>query len=185
MLDRFADAITVEEGRREGGAETRIRLDLRHPDIANSPDNTSERWRLRTARHRLARAPFPRETLTAFHGAEGQKGRRLTAVDLRNESRVAALMAWHFETGPRRPHLVVALALARDADGTLHAEYLIACWLLCLVGLAIDRRTVAKGRISIVVDTAIALPEGELRALGFRRGSQRNGYLGNYFELPA
>ncbi|HMJ71924.1 MAG TPA: hypothetical protein VK471_01020 [Solirubrobacterales bacterium] len=114
----------------------------------------------------------------------------MTAVDLRNESRVAALMAWHFEAsssqgGSQRPHLVVALGLAQDAPGALRAEYLVACWLLCLVGLAIDRRTVAKGRIGVVLDAAIALPEGELGALGFRRGSQRNGYSGDYFELPA
>jgi hypothetical protein len=99
-------------------------------------------------------------------------------------------MAWHFEAssaqgGSQRPHLVVALGLARDARGLLHAEYLVACWLLCLVGLAIDRRTVAKGRIGVVLDTAIALPEAELGALGFKRGSQRNGYSGDYFELPA
>ncbi|HEX6687599.1 MAG TPA: hypothetical protein VF085_02910 [Solirubrobacterales bacterium] len=190
LLDRFADAITVEGGRRDGSAETRIRLDLRHPDVADSPDKGFERWRLRTARHRLARAPFSRETLTAFHAAEAQKGRRLIAVDLQNDSRVAALMAWHFEARPaqdgsRRPHLVVALGPAQDADGALRAEYLVACWLLCLIGLAIDRRTVAKGCIGVVLDTAIALPKDELGALGFRRGSQRNGYSGDYFELPA
>lgn len=189
LLNRFTNAIVVEGGRRHGGAETRIRIDLRQPD-ADSPDNGPERWRLRTTRHRLARAAFARGTLAAFHGAEAQKGRRLTAVDLRNQSRVAALMAWHFEAGPaqggsRRPHLVVALGLAQDAHGALRAEYLVACWLLCLIGLAIDRRTVAKGRIGVVLDAAIALPEGELAALGFRRASQRNGYPGDYFELRA
>ncbi len=99
-------------------------------------------------------------------------------------------MAWHFETssaqgGSQRPHLVVALGLAGDARGVLRAEYLVACWLLCLIGLAIDRRTVAKGRIGVVLDAAIALPEGELGTLGFKRGSQRNGYAGDYFELLA
>jgi ribosomal protein S18 acetylase RimI-like enzyme len=53
------------------------------------------------------------------------------------------------------------------------------------MGLAIDRRTVAKGRIGVVADAAIALYKEELQALGFRRGSQRNGYAGDYFELPA
>ena len=43
---------------------------------------------------------FSREALAAFHGAEAEKGRRLTAVDLRNQNRVAALMAWHFEPRP-------------------------------------------------------------------------------------
>lgn len=190
LLDRLTKAIAIEGGRRDGGAETRIRLDLRHPEVADSPDKSSERWRLRTVRHRLAHAPFSRETLTAFHGAEAQKGRRLTAVDLRNENRVAALMAWHFEAssaqgGSQRPHLVIALGLTQDAQGALRAEYLVACWLLCLIGLAIDRRTVAKGRIGVVLDAAIALPEGELGGLGFRRGSQRNGYSGDYFELSA
>lgn len=51
--------------------------------------------------------------------------------------------------------------------------------------MAIDRRTVAKGRIGVVLDAAIALPEGELETLGFKRGSQRNGYAGDYFELLA
>jgi hypothetical protein len=189
LLNRFADAIAVEGGRRGGIGETRIRVDLRQPD-ADSPDNGSERWRLRTTRHRLARAAFSRETLAAFHVADEQKGRRLTAVDLRNESRVAALMAWHFEArvaqgGSRRPHLVVALGLAQDAHGILRAEYLVACWLLCLIGLAIDRRTVAKGCIGVVLDAAIDLSERELDALGFRRAPRRAGYAGNYFELVA
>jgi hypothetical protein len=136
------------------------------------------------------RAPFSRETLAAFHGAEAEKGRRLTAVDLRNQNRVAALMAWHFEPRPaqggsRRPLLVVALALAGDTQGTLRGEYLTACWLLCLIGLAIDRRTVAKGRIGVVLDAAIALSREELAALGFKRGRRRGGYSGDYFELVA
>lgn len=135
LLYRLANAIAIEGGRRDGGTETRVRLDLRHPEVADSPHKSSERWRLRTARHRLARAPFSRETLAAFHRADARKGRRLTAVDLRSESRVAALMAWHFEAsstqgGSQRPHLVVALGLAQDARGALRAEYLVACWLL-------------------------------------------------------
>jgi hypothetical protein len=156
LLERFAEAIVAEAGRRDGDPETRIRVDLRYPDLSGKQEGQPGRWQLRTARTRLARAPFSRETLAAFHGAEAQKGRRLTAVDLRNESRVAALMAWHFEPRPaqggsRRPHLVVALALAEDARGELRGEYLVACWLLCL---AIDRRTVAKGRIGVVLDAA-------------------------------
>ncbi len=190
LLDHFAEAISVEGGRRNGDAETRIKLDIRYPDIAPEQGHQPERWRLRTARHRLARAPFSRETLAAFHGAEAQKGRRLTVIDLRNEHRVAALMAWHFEARPgqggtRRPHLVVALALAEDARGVLRGEYLVACWLLCLIGLAIDRRTVAKGRIGVVLDAAIALSQDELAALGFKRGPKRDGYSGDYFDLSA
>ena len=99
-------------------------------------------------------------------------------------------MAWHFEPRPaqggsRRPHLVVALALAEDARGELWGEYHLACWLLCLIGLAIDRRTVAKGRIGVVLDAAIALSREELIALGFKRGQRRGGYEGDYFELSA
>jgi hypothetical protein len=192
LLERFAAALVVETGRRAGDPETRVRIDLRYPDPDPEAEGEGgrERWRLRTARHRLAGAPFGREALAAFHGAEAQKGRRLTAVDLGNEGRVAALMAWHFESSPaaggsRRPHLVVALAVAEDARGPLRGEYLVACWLLCLLGLAIDRRTVAKGRIGVVLDTAIDLPREELAALGFKPGRRRGGYRGDYFELVA
>lgn len=190
LLDDLAAAVVVEGGRRRGSPETRITIDVRYPNVLNKQEGQPERWRLRTARRRLERAPFSRETLAAFHGAEAEKGRRFTAVDLRNQNRVAALMAWHFEPHPaqggsRRPHLVVALALAEDAQGTLRGEYLTACWLLCLIGLAIDRRTVAKGRISVVLDAAIALSREEVTALGFKRGRRRGGYSGDYFELVA
>jgi len=190
LVDEFAGAITVEGGRRDGSAETRVAIDLRYPDLPGEAVGQPERWRLRTARHRLARAPFTRAALAAFHAAEAQKGRRLTAVDLRNQGRVAALMAWHFEPRPgqdgsRRPHLVTALSLAEDAEGPLRGEYLVACWLLCMIGLAIDRRTVEKGRIGVVLDAAIVLKETELVDLGFRRGKRRGGYSGEYYELVA
>lgn len=189
LLDRFAEAITIEDGRRHGSTETRVALDLRYPDVAHDQRNRAERWRLCTARHRLARAPFSRPALTAFHSADAQKGRRLTAVDLRNENRVAALMAWHFEARPpqrgtRKPHLIVALSPA-DVRGALRAEYLVACWLLCLVGLAIDRRTVEKGRIGVVLDAGIAVTGQTLAEMGFRPGRKRDGYLGHYLELSA
>ena len=155
LADRFAEAIVVEGGRRDGSAETRVTIDLRHPELADDGGSGGpERWRLRTARHRLARAPFSRDVLAAFHDAEAQKGRRLTAVDLRNQNRVAALMAWHFEPrtrqgGSRRPHLVTALS------------------------------------IGVVLDAAIALKQVELADLGFRRGRRRDGYKGVYYELAA
>lgn len=190
LVDRFAEALVVEGGRRGGSAETRVKVDLRHPELSDGERGRPERWRLRTARHRLVRAPFSRDVLAAFHDAEAQKGRRLTAVDLRNQSRVAALMAWHFEPPPRqggsrRPHLLTALSVAQDAEGPLRGEYLVACWLLCTIGLAIDRRTVEKGRIGVVLDAAIALEQAELAALGFKRGRQRDGYKGAYYELAA
>lgn len=184
-------AIAVEGGRRDGSAETRVTIDLRHPGLAGDEEQHGrERWRLRTARHRLARAPFPRDVFVAFHDAEAQKGRRLTAIDLRNQNRVAALMAWHFEPRPRqggsrRPHLITALSVAQDAEGPLRGEYLVACWLLCAIGLAIDRRTVEKGRIGVVLDAAIALEQAELADLGFKRGRKRDGYKGTYYELAA
>jgi hypothetical protein len=189
LLESFAAALVVEAGHRAGDPETRVKLDLRYPD-PNVEGTGRERWRLRTARHRLAGAPFPRQALTAFHGAEAQKGRRLTAVDLANEARVAALMAWHFEPraaqgGSRRPNLVVALAVAEDVQGPLRGEYLVACWLLCLIGLAIDRRTVAKGRIGVVLDAAIDLSPQQLGDFGFKRGRRRDGYPGDYLELSA
>lgn len=190
LVDEFAEAITVEGGRRDGSDETRVTIDLRYPDVPGEELDQTERWRLRTARHRLARAPFSRAALAAFHGAEAQKGRRLTAVDLRNQSRVAALMAWHFEPRPgqggsRRPHLVTALSLPEDAEGPLRGEYLVACWLLCMIGLAIDRRTVEKGRIGVVLDAAIVLDKTKFADLGFRRGKRRGGYSGEYYELVA
>ena len=191
LVDRFAEAIVVEGGRRDGSAETRVTIDLRHPELPDGGEQgRPERWRLRTARHRLVRAPFSRAALAAFHDAEVLKGRRLTAVDLRNQGRVAALMAWHFEPRPgqggsRRPHLVTALSLSHDVEGPLRGEYLVACWLLCMIGLAIDRRTVEKGRIGVVLDAAIVLDKTELADLGFRRGKRRGGYSGEYYELVA
>lgn len=188
LMEALAAAVVVEPGRRAGSEETRVGVDLRFPDPGDAGGR--ERWRLRSVRHRLAGAPFGRDVLSAFHGADAAKGRRLAAFDLVNEERAAALMAWHFEAraadgGSRRPHLVVALALAHDAKDILRGEYLVACWLLCLIGLAIDRRTVAKGRIGVVCDAAIDLSAGDLAGLGFRRGRRRDGYGGDYFELVA
>jgi hypothetical protein len=122
LVDRFAEAIVVEGGRRDGSAETRVTIDLRHPELADDGGSGGrERWRLRTARHRLA-------------------------------------------------------ASASSPAG---------CWLLCMIGLAIDRRTVENGRIGVVLDAAIALKQVELADLGFRRGRRRDGYKGAYYELAA
>lgn len=189
LLDRLSEGITVEEGRRAGDPETRVKIDLRLPE-SDSGTGAQERWRIRTARHRLARAPFGSNVLAAFHGADGEKGRRLTVVDLVNENRVASLMAWHFEAprsrgGSARPHLVVALAIASDADGDLRAEYMTSALLLCLVGLAIDRCTVEKGQIGVVIDNAIDLSTGDLREFGFTRGPKKDGYKGDYWVLRA
>jgi hypothetical protein len=189
LLDRFSEAITVEEGLRAGDPETRVKVDLRMPDPTPGTGER-ERWRIRTAKGRLARAPFASEVLAAFHGAEAKKGRCLTVVDLGNQSRVASLMAWHFEAPParggsRRPHLVVALAIASDAEGEVLASYMVSAWLLCLVGLAIDRQTLGKGQIGVVIDKAIDLEVDDLQEFGFRRGPQKDGYEGDYWVLSA
>jgi hypothetical protein len=189
LLARFCEAITVEEGLRAGDPETRMKVDLRMPDPALGTGER-ERWRIRTVRSRLAHAPFGSEVLAAFHGAELKKGRCLTVVDLANDSRVASLMAWHFEAPParggsKRPHLVVALAIATDGEGEVLAEYKVSAWLLCLVGLAIDRCTVAKGHIGVVIDKAIDLESEDLREFGFRRGPRKDGYGGDYWVLSA
>jgi hypothetical protein len=190
LVSDFAKAITVADGRRAGSKETRLAIDLRYPDVGRECEGRPARWRLRTERNRLAHSHFPRPALVAFHRADPQKGRRLIVADLRNENRAVALMAWHFDAassrgGRGRPHLVVALAFEQEVCGRLRGEYLVACWLLCLIGLAIDRRTVRKGRIGVELDAAIAVNRHDLAALGFTKGSRRAGYRGNYFELSA
>ncbi len=81
--------------------------------------------------------------MKAWHSADGQKGRRLVVSDLRNDNRVAAILAWHFQSGTRggahRPHLITAAAVRLDAeDPVLRADYLVALWLLVCVTAAID-----------------------------------------------
>ncbi len=128
--------------------------------------------------------------MKAWHMAEGQKGRRLLASDLREDNRVAAILAWHFEPGSRggtrRPHLITAAAVRKDVqDPAVRAEHLIALWLLMCVMAAIDRKTVRAGRVGLVLDSGIELGAGELASLGFKRGRRREGYRGDYYTLPA
>lgn len=128
--------------------------------------------------------------MKAWHMAEGQKGRRLLAGDLREDNRVAAILAWHFEPGLRggahRPHLITAAAVRRDvSDLAVRAEYLVALWLLTCVMAAIDRRTIRAGRVGLVLDGGIALNAGELANFDFKRGRKREGYRGDYYTLPA
>jgi hypothetical protein len=122
--------------------------------------------------------------------AEGRKGRRLLAGDLRNDNRVAALLAWHFEPcgsgGSQRPHLIIAAAIRKDVDDqALRAEFVVALWLLICVVIAIDRRTIKAGRVGLVLDRAIALSSATLIDLGFKRGRKRSGYRGDYYTLSA
>jgi hypothetical protein len=122
--------------------------------------------------------------------ADGPKGRRLLASDLRNDNRVAAILAWHLQPGPSSaaatPHLITAAAIRTDIeDRALRAEYLVALWLLMCVTLAIDRRTIRAGRVGVVLDSGIALSARELADFGFRRGPKSDAYRGDYYTLEA
>ncbi len=190
LIGRLERALTVHHGRRGGEPETRVELDHLLPSPTGG-SNAPARWRLATTAARLYPPPVQSEPMKAWHMAEGQKGRRLIAGDLREDNRVAAILAWHFEPGSpgslQRPHLITAAAVRRDVEGNpaLRAEYLVALWLLMCVMAAIDRRTVQVGRVGLVVDSGIALSAGELAGFGFKRGRQREGYRGDYYTLPA
>jgi hypothetical protein len=124
--------------------------------------------------------------MSVWHGADGAKGRRLLAGDLANDNRVAAVLAWHFEPDTSgRPHLVTAAAIRDGVDRPLEAEYLVALWLLVCVAAAIDRRTIARGRVGLVRDSAIAADLDLLKLLGFRRGRKADGYDGDYYVFEA
>jgi hypothetical protein len=130
------------------------------------------------------------EAMKVWHMANGQKGRRLIAIDLRNDNRVAAILAWHFESSSasasQRPHLITAAAIRKDVeDRSLQAEYMVALWLLVCVLVAIDRRTIKAGQVGLVLDGAIALSPAALADFGFRRGRKRAGYRGDYYTLRA
>lgn len=185
LIGRFATALAVEEGRRAGDPETRIAFDhLLPPPEAEGPSRA--RWRLATSGARLYPPPVTRDPLSVWHGADGTKGRRLLASDLANDNRVAALLAWHFEPDTSgRPHLVTAAAVRQGIDRALEAEYLVAVWLLMCVALAIDRRTIRRGRIGLVRDRAIELDAAQLALLGFRRGRRAGGYEGDYYVFEA
>jgi hypothetical protein len=138
------------------------------------------RWRLYTPRHRLIGVPSPEPARSAWHRADPAKGRRLIAVDVRNESRVAAFLSWHFEdpnikpprakAGRRRPHLITSVCVRQDAQGRLRSEYMTAALLLTLVVSAIDTVTVAHGCIGVLEDSGIVLTPGDLDAFGFTPG---------------
>jgi hypothetical protein len=189
LVERLERALTVHHGRRGGEPETRIELDhLLPPPTAGG--NAPARWRLATTTARLYPPPVQSEPMKAWHMAEGQKGRRLLVGDLREDNRVAAILAWHFEPGSRggthRPHLITAAAVRKDVlDPAVRAEHLVALWLLMCVMAAIDRRTIRAGRIGLVLDGGIELSTGELASLGFKRGRRREGYRGDYYTLPA
>ena len=184
LVERLVGVITITGGRRAGDRQTRVELDHLIPP-PDAPQSTPARWRLRTSDARLYPPPVSREPLAAWHAADGGKGRRLLAADLAAEGRVAALLSWHFEPRRGRPHLVTSAAVRANVSDPVRAEYLVPLWLLLCASLAIDRLTVARGEIGIVIDSAIALSRSERDLLGLVRGSARGGYAGDYFVLRA
>jgi hypothetical protein len=189
LIRRLESVLAVPRGRREGERETRVELDHRLPSPVAAGEPAA-RWRLASTASRLYPPPTESEPLKAWRTAEGQKGRRLVASDLRYDNRVAAILAWHFEpkprSGARRPHLITAAAVRKDLEDTeLRAEYLVALWLLVCVVAAIDRKTGQVGRIGLVLDGGIALTASELAAFGFQRGRMSDGYRGDYYTFSA
>jgi hypothetical protein len=189
LIERLERALMVHHGRRGGEPETRIALDHLLPSPTGE-SNAPARWRLATTTGRLYPPPVQSEPMKAWHMAEGQKGRRLLASDLREDNRVAAVLAWHFEpisrSGAHRPHLITAAAVRKDVDDpAVRAEYLLALWLLMCVMAAIDRRTIQAGRVGLILDGGIALSARELAHFDFKRGRKREGYRGDYYTLPA
>jgi hypothetical protein len=180
LVDRLAEVITVTGGRRAGDPETRVHLDHLIPPPGALPSGPGH-WRLATSEQHFYPPPVSREPLRAWHAADGAKGRRLVATDLRTQSRVAALLSWHFEPRGRRPHLVTSAALRSGISDSVRVDYLVALWLLLCAALAIDRLTIERSHIGLVLDNAIELGRAELDDLGLVRGSARRGYAGSYF----
>jgi hypothetical protein len=184
LIARLAAALVIDEGRRSGDPETRVGLDHRLPDPGRDDPSPRARWRLATSSARLYPPPVARKPMSVWHSADGAKGRRLLAGDLANDNRVAAVLAWHFEPDTSgRPHLVTAAAVRQRVDRALEAEYLVALWLLVCVAAAIDRRTIARGRVGLVRDSAIDVDLATLKLLGFRRGRRADGYDGDYYVV--
>lgn len=111
---------------------------------------------------------------------------------------VAAFLAWHFEGGPvgpgssrrsrRRPHLVVSAGVRDGAAGDIRGAYTVMLWQLFLFVLAIDRRTVQRGRVGVQLDSAILLTAIELEMFGCQKGpsTRHGGYADDgYYELVA
>ncbi len=184
VVDRLAEVLTVTGGRRAGDPETRVHIDHLIPGPADLPAGPA-RWRLATSRRHFYPAPVSRDPMRVWHAGDGSKGRRLVARDLAIQGRVAALLSWHFESRGPRPHLVTSAAVRSGLAEVVRDEYLVALWLLLCVALAIDRLTVKRGEIGLVLDSAIELDRGELVTLGLMRGSARRGYRGDYFVFDA
>lgn len=188
LVRRFEGVVQVESGRRAGDPETVVTVDHLLPNPTFDDEERRARWRLATSRSRLVGFPAGPAALAEWHMADPRKGRRLIAGDLRNQNRAAAILSWHYERGRgrrQRPHLITSLAVRHDIAERLRGEYMVALWLLTCIALAIDRRTVRRGRVGVVLDNAIELDSSELDAFGFARGPKRGGYRGEYYELRA
>lgn len=184
LVDRLARVTTVTGGRRGGDPETRVQLDHLIPSL-DALGSGPARWRLTTSQQRLYPPPVSREPLRAWHAADGAKGRRLLAADLSIQGRVAAVLSWHFEARGRRPHFVTSAAVRSAVPEPVRVDYLVALWLLLCSALAIDRLTIQRGQIGLVLDNAVELGRAELASLGLVRGSSRRGYRGDYFVFEA
>jgi hypothetical protein len=80
---------------------------------------------------------------------------------------------------------VTSAAVRSGVAAAVEAEYLVALWLLVCVAAAIDRRTIQRGRIGLVRDSAIDVDLADLKLLGFRRGRKADGYDGDYYVFEA
>jgi len=93
LVQRLAEVIGVTGGHRSGDASP-----------PRPPDSFTGRARLRrrtlAARIEQRRSihHVGRDALTAWHSADGVKGRRLLANDIANDQQVTALLSWHFES---------------------------------------------------------------------------------------
>jgi hypothetical protein len=204
LIDELAACITISEARWDGDEQTVVHINRLLPSLQSPADGLEgdgehgkARWQLRTAKpSSLYGFPAAPKALEEFHRAEAKKGRRLLVRDL-DAGQIAAVLAWHFEEGPGeeaprsrskrlRPHLVTSMAVRHDAAGDLRGEYTVMLWYLLLVVAAIDRRTVKRGRVGVLADSAIILTPDELRALGLRKGpsSKHGGYADrDFYEL--
>lgn len=207
LIDRIAACLAIADARWDGDPQTVVFLDRILPDLtppeahadseAEAPDARA-RWRVVTTQRRLFGFPAPQAAIAEFHKADAKKGRRLIVRDL-DAAHIAAALSWHFEEGPEedprrrrsrrsqlRPHLVTSMVVRHDAGGERRAQYTVMLWYLLLVVAAIDRRTVRRGRVGVVADSAIILTPDELKAFGLRRGPSRKhgGYADDeYYEL--
>lgn len=203
LIDELAKCLTISNARWDGDEQTVVHINRLVPTLCpperEDEGSTEARWQVRTAKSpHLYRFPAPPEAMKAFHFADAKKGRRLLVRDLAADQ-IAALLAWHFQEGPRedlgrtrsrrkrlRPHLVTSMVVRHDTSGALRAEYTLMLWYLLLVVAAIDRRTVKRGRVGVLADNAIILTPDELQALGQQKGpsSRHDGYADrDYYEL--